>query len=153
MDYSEIRGMNTHLGLFIVRVVTGVVFFMHGWQKLVDNGLDGTRAGFEAMDVPLPAVTSVIVTFVELFGGLALIVGALTPWFSVLLLIDMVAAFFIVHVENGFFVTEGGFELVLLLGGVALGLIFTGAGRFSVDDAVGLPTLDGIFGVGEPSRR
>lgn len=125
-------------GLLLLRVATGLVFFMHGWQKLIDQGISATQSGFDMMGAPLPDVTAVIVTFVELIGGTFLIVGALTRIVGVLLAIDMAGAFFIVHVENGFFVSNGGFELVLLLGLAALSLVIAGPGRYSVDAMLGL---------------
>lgn len=141
------------LGLLLIRVVTGIVFFMHGYQKLVDNGIAATQQGFNAMGAPLPDVTAVVVTFAELIGGAALIVGALTPVFGLILAIDMLSALFIVHIDAGFFAMNGGFELVLLLGSVALGLAFTGPGQYSVDAVVGLasrlPFAQGLT----PARR
>src|SRR5680860_658407 len=107
------------LVLLVLRVVAGLVFFMHGYQKLFDDDLSTTQTGFDGMGAPLPDITAVIVMFVELIGGLALILGALTGIFAALHLIDMVSAFVIVHVENGFFVMKGGFELVFLLAGAA----------------------------------
>jgi len=129
------------LGLLLVRVVTGVVFFMHGWQKLVDNGIGQTQIGFDGMGAPVPDISAVIVTFVELIGGIALILGALTQIAGILLTIDMVSALFIVHIENGFFVANMGYELVFLLGGAALGLALTGPGPFAIDRMVGTSRL------------
>lgn len=128
-------------GLLLLRVVTGLVFFMHGWQKLVDDGISTTQANFDAMGAPMPDITAPIVTFVELIGGVLLMLGALTAIAGILLAIDMVAAFFIVHVENGFFVMNGGFELVLLLGAAALTLVIAGPGSYSVDAMLGLPGM------------
>jgi uncharacterized membrane protein YphA (DoxX/SURF4 family) len=51
---------------------------------------------------------------------------------------DMLVALLTAHVDQGFFVDEGGFELVLLLGGASLAIAFTDAGRFSVDAALGV---------------
>ena len=127
------------LVLLVLRVVAGLVFFMHGYQKLFDDDLSTTQTGFDGMGAPLPDITAVIVMFVELIGGLALILGVLTGIFAALHLIDMVSAFVIVHVENGFFVMNGGFELVFLLAGAATVLLLTGAGAFLVDAMLGLP--------------
>jgi putative oxidoreductase len=64
---------------------------------LFDNGRSATQGGFNAMGAPLPDITAVIVTFLELIGGLALILGVLTPIVGALLAIDMLGAFFITH--------------------------------------------------------
>jgi putative oxidoreductase len=55
------------------------------------------------------------------------------------------------HVDQGFFVNEGGFELVLPLGGASLGIALMGAGRFSVDAALGVTAAH--FAWLEHSRR
>ena len=53
---------------------------------------------------------------------------------------DMAVAVITAHVGNGFFVEDGGGELVLLLGGTSIAVALAGAGRFSTDAAFGLPT-------------
>jgi putative oxidoreductase len=136
-DRTNTTGID--LGLLVLRVVTGLVFFLHGWQKLFDNGLAATEAGFEFMGAPVPAVTSVLVTFLELIGGAALIVGAFTRIAALLLALDMLGAIFIFHIDFGFFVENGGIELVLVLAAATIALIFTGGGRYSADEAMDLP--------------
>jgi putative oxidoreductase len=93
------------------------------------------------MGAPLPDLTAVIVTFVEVIDDAALVMGPLTRVVAILLVIDMAAAFFIVHAENGFFVTEGGYELVTILGAAALSFVLTGPGAFSVDAVLRIPAL------------
>jgi putative oxidoreductase len=142
-----------NLGLLLIRVVTGIVFFMHGYQKLVDNGISATQQGFDAMGVPLPDITAVVVTFVELIGGAALILGAFTAVVGLLLAVDMLAALFIVHIDAGFFAMNGGFELVLLLGSMALGVAIAGPGQFSVDALTNLGARLPFTQTLVPSRR
>ncbi len=117
----------------IARVATGVVFIAHGWQKFTEWGLDGTSASFGQMGVPLPTLSAWFAAIVELAGGAALILGALTPIVGALLALNMLGAFVIVHAGNGVFVGDGGFELVLILAAAALLLAVHGAGRFSID--------------------
>lgn len=125
------------LGTLVARIGIGVVFVAHGWQKLNTNGLDATKAGFEGMGIPFPQASAYYATFVELIGGAALILGALLPVVGVLLFLDMVGALVFVHAENGVFVTNGGWELVVALGAGALLLAVSGAGKYAVDGAVG----------------
>ncbi|OZD73727.1 DoxX family protein [Rhodococcus sp. 14-2470-1a] len=125
------------IATLVARIGLGIVFIAHGWQKLNTNGLDATKAGFEGMGVPLPAASAYFATFVELVGGVALVVGIFTPIIGILLFLDMLGAFLFVHYDLGVFVSEGGYELVLALGVGALLIAATGAGRFSLDAATG----------------
>jgi putative oxidoreductase len=131
--YRRIPRPLTDVTLLLARIALGVIFFAHGWQKLVTNGLDGTQKGFEMMGVPLPAVSALYATFVELLGGAALIVGALLPLAGLLLVLDMAGAFLFVHADKGLFADKGGYELVLALGAAALALAVVGGGRYGVD--------------------
>ena len=53
----------------------------------------------------------------------------------------MLVALVTAHLGHGFFVSDGGFELVLLLGGASLTFVLAGAGRFSVDATLGRSSL------------
>jgi putative oxidoreductase len=121
------------LVLLIARVGLGVVFIAHGWQKFRTNGLDGTAAGFDQMGVPAPTLSAYYATAVELVGGAALVLGALTTVAGVLLTLDMVGAFAFVHLSNGPFVADGGWELVVILGLMSLTIAAVGAGRYALD--------------------
>ncbi|WP_416062960.1 DoxX family protein [Rhodococcus indonesiensis] len=125
-----------NVGLLVARVVLGIVFLAHGLQK-VNQGYSATKAGFEGMDVPVPALSAFYATWVETLGGIALIIGLLVPVFGVLLLVNMLGAFFFVHIGNGIYVTDGGWELVGALGAGALVLAVVGAGAYSVDALLG----------------
>lgn len=121
------------IGILIARLGLGIIFLTHGLQKLTVWGQSGTAAGFEGMGAPAPSVSAFVATWIETLGGIALILGVLTPIFGVLLFLVMTGAFFIAHVGNGVYVTDGGFELVTALGLGALLLAVVGAGRFSID--------------------
>lgn len=125
------------LGLLIARVALGVVFVAHGWQKVHDIGVAGVSANFRGMGVPLPDIAGPFVAYLELIGGILLIIGLLTPLAGVLLAIDMGVAAYLAHIPQGLLVDQGGWELVGALGAGALALAAAGAGRISVDHALG----------------
>lgn len=125
------------VSLLIARIGLGVIFIAHGWQKFSTWGIDGTQAAFAGMDVPLADVSAIAAATIELVGGIALLIGFATRIAGVLLFLNMLGAFFIVHVGNGIFVGDGGYELVLALGVGSLLIAGVGAGRFSVDALVG----------------
>lgn len=130
-------------GILLARIGLGVIFLAHGLQKVNSWGYSGTKAGFEGMGAPVPAVSAFLATWIEVLGGIALIVGVLTPIVGGLLFLNMIGALFITHIGNGIWVSDGGYELVLALGAGALLLAVVGAGKFSVDALLGgkLPWL------------
>lgn len=121
------------LGLLIGRVVVGVVFVVHGWQKWSD-GISGTQAGFDAMGVPLPDVTAIFQAGLEVGGGALLVLGALTPLVGGLLGLTMVGAAYFAH-RDAFLVSDGGAEFVLVLAAASFAFALAGPGRYSVDAA------------------
>jgi putative oxidoreductase len=122
--------------LLVARILLGVVLVAHGWQKFAQYGIGGTASSFAQMGVPLPAVSAVFAAVVELVGGLALLAGAATVVAGVLVALDMLGAFLLVHIGNGVFVTDNGFELTWAIAAAALALAAAGPGRFSVDHAL-----------------
>jgi putative oxidoreductase len=123
------------LALALVRIITGIVFIAHGYQKLFTYGLAGITDGFTKSGVPMPAITAPLVTFLELFGGIGLVIGLLTRLIALGLVIDMLGAIFLVHLANGFFLPTG-YEFALLLLVTSLVLFVGGPGRFSVDEMI-----------------
>jgi putative oxidoreductase len=122
--------------MLAARIVLGVVLIAHGWQKFAQYGIGGTAASFAKTGVPLPAVSAVFAAVVELVGGIALLAGAATVVAALLVVLDMLGAFVLVHIGNGVFVADGGFELVGVIAAAALLLAAAGPGRFSVDHAL-----------------
>ncbi|MFC6882113.1 MULTISPECIES: DoxX family protein [Actinomadura] len=123
-------------GLLLGRLALGVIFVAHGWQKLTDVGHSGVTKMFEGMDIPFPALSATYATWVELVGGIALILGVVVPVAGILLALDMAGALWFAHIDHGLFADKGGYELVLILGAASLLLAFTGAGRLSLDSVL-----------------
>lgn len=124
------------IGLLLTRVLLGVVLIAHGWQKFFTNGIGGTGEFFASMSVPAATAAATFAGLVELVGGILLIIGLLTPVISALVVIVMIGAFFFVHLGNGIFVTDNGWELVavIALAVVVFGLV--GPGRYSIDSLI-----------------
>jgi len=126
----------TTTALTILRVVVGFIFAAHGWQKYNEFTIAGTQASFAHLGVPAPEITAPLVATLELVGGIALILGVLTRVFAALLTLDMLGALVLVHAPKGVFVSEGGYELVLVLAAASLAIALAGPGRISVDHAL-----------------
>jgi putative oxidoreductase len=122
--------------LLVARVLLGVVLVAHGWQKVFTNGLGATAEAFAGMGIPLAPVAAAFAGLVELVGGVLILAGAATALVGVLVALNMLGAALFVHVGNGVFASDGGWELVAVIGALALVLAAVGAGRYSVDHAL-----------------
>ena len=117
------------IGLAVLRIATGIVFLNHGYQKMFKMGIGGVSGFFGHVGVPAASVMATLITLLEVFGAVALIVGFLTRPLAVAFMLDMLGAIFLVQLKNGF----SKFELEFLLLGASVALIFMGAGRYSID--------------------
>ena len=117
----------------ISRVLVGIVLLAHGWQKYNSWTIDGTAKSFESMSVPWPNASAQFATYFELAAGVLLILGLLVRIVGPILFVQMVFAFGFAHWGKGVFVSDGGWELVGLLGAAGLALAAHGSGRFSLD--------------------
>jgi putative oxidoreductase len=123
------------VGIALVRIITGVVFIAHGYQKFFVFGIAGATGAFTQMGIPAPTITAPAVAILELAGGIALILGLLTRIAALGFVVEMLGAIFLVHLKNGFFLPNGAeFALTLLMSSLAL--VIAGAGAFSVDEAI-----------------
>ena len=134
---SQLLAASVDRGLLFVRAALGIVFIAHGWQKLMVYGVSGVATGFEQMGFPVPMLNAVLITAVELGGGVLILAGAGTRIVAALLAFAMLVATVVAHGSAGFFLPTG-YEFALTLMLVSLGLTQTGAGRYSVDARLGL---------------
>jgi putative oxidoreductase len=131
--------------LTIVRLVLGVVFFIHGAQKMLGwfggYGFHGTM-GFFTQQMGIPAPLALLAICAEFFGGIGLLVGLLSRIAALGIIVNMLVAIATVHRVNGFFMNwtgqqKGeGFEFHLLAIALALVVVIRGSGAFSIDRAI-----------------
>ena len=135
----------TDLGLFIVRVVVGLVFAAHGAQKLFGwwggPGMERWIGVMEGMGVRPPRLWAAVSSLNELVGGVLLAIGLLTPLAAAVLIGQSLVIIARVHWPKGFWATKGGYEYPMVLGAASLGLAFTGPGAWSFDGYLPLGLL------------
>lgn len=120
------------IGLLLLRLVAGVLLLVHGVPKLSSPaGATGMAA---SVGVPVPDLAGWLMILGEVGLGSLLVLGLLTRVAGALLLVQMAGVWLLVHAPQGFLVDgQINGENALLLGAVGLLLVFTGAGRFSID--------------------
>jgi putative oxidoreductase len=130
------------VGLLVLRLVLGVIFIGHGAQKLFGSFGGPRISGFakmlEQMGVKSAKPMAILAGLAEFGGGILVILGFLTPLAALALIGVMIVAVLTVHLKNGFFVANGGYEFNLALAGMALTLLIVGAGAYSLDAVLGI---------------
>jgi len=134
---------NPALGLAVLRVGTGAVFLLHGWQKLFGQDISFLREMLGMAGWSLPDSLWWLVAVLETIGGIALLTGLCTRLASVGLALEMLAAIILFHARQGFFIVAVpnvplayGFEYhVILIASLAC-LALAGPGRWALADRV-----------------
>jgi putative oxidoreductase len=123
-----------------IRVGAGVIFAAHGAQKLFGwfggYGLEGTAGWMASIGLEPGYALAVLAGSAEFFGGLLLIVGLLVRPAALVLAVTMIVAIVSVHLENGLFISNNGYEFALALLIISIGLVLRGAGSLSADRAL-----------------
>ncbi|HEX8813792.1 MAG TPA: DoxX family protein [Terracidiphilus sp.] len=117
------------LALLLMRLALGAIMVAHGYHK-VFGGLHHHAQMVASLG--LPAWLGYVSAFVELLGGLLILVGFFTRAAAFALCVELVVAIWKVHLHNGL-VGPTGFEFPLAVATLAFALIFFGGGPIAVD--------------------
>ena len=124
----------------ILRVPVGLILMAHGAQKLFGwfggNGLAGTAGWMSSMGMEPGYLMAILAGGAEFFGGIALVLGLLTRPAALVAAFTMLVAIFSVHISNGLFAADGGYEYALILMVALLALTVQGGGAMSMDKAL-----------------
>src|SRR5713101_2907886 len=128
-----------------LRLIVGYGFMQHGFAKL-SKGPEAFAAILHAIGVPAPHLMAWLTILIEVFGGLAVLLGALVPLASLPMAAVLLVAIFTVHLPYGFSsiklisVTSGhaqlgppGYETNLLYLACLAALVLGGSGPMSID--------------------
>jgi putative oxidoreductase len=134
-----------NIALLLLRVVAGLVMAAHGAQKLFGwfggYGIAGTAGFFEQIGFRPGRPFATAAALAEFLGGLLIAVGFLGPIGPAIVLSTMIVAAVSVHWPKGLFAQNGGYELPLVYGIIAVVLALTGPGAYSIDAVTGLASL------------
>ena len=130
--YPEFVGFPGAAGLFLLRAVVGSALMFHGFSKIQNP------FGWMGPDSWAPPPLQALASLSEFGGGLALVLGLLTPLACLGILCTMGTAMTMVHLAHGdpFVAGRGGggsYELALVYFSVALTILLLGPGKYSID--------------------
>lgn len=131
--------------LLPLRLIVGYAFLVHGIAKWT-RGPANFRQLLHQIGVPMPVVMAWVVTLLEVFGGLAIILGVFVAVVSIPLVCSMLVAMFTVHLRYGFssintigLTSSGpvfgppGYEIDLLYIGSLIAIALLGPGPLALD--------------------
>lgn len=140
------------LGRLLVRGLVGGLFVGHGTQKLMGwfggGGLAGTDQLMQSLDMHPPRRNSIAAGVTETAGGALLAAGLATPVAAAALIGVMTTAIRKVHVANGPWVSNGGWEYNAVLIAVLAALADDGPGDTSLDAKLGIRASGPLWGLG-----
>jgi putative oxidoreductase len=129
------------LGRLLLRVTVGGLFVGHGTQKLFGwfggHGLEATANMFDSIGMRPGNRNAIAAGVAEAGGGAALAAGFATPLAAATLTSVMLTAINRVHLKNGPWITNGGYEYNAVLIAAVLALAEVGPGELSLDHALG----------------
>lgn len=136
MKIKKLFESSAGAGALIVRVPVGVILSAHGSQKLFGwfggYGLEGTGQWMVSVGFSPGYLMALMAGSAEFFGGIALILGLLTRPAAVVTAFTMLMAM-TVHINNGLFISNNGYEFALSLLAITTALVFMGGGQMSLD--------------------
>ena len=114
--------------LLVLRFVLGAIMIVHGYHKV----FGGFHRHMEMVgSLGIPSWMAYLSAGAEFFGGIAIVLGLFTRFFSLAFLIEMGVAIWKVHFKNGL-TGQGGYEFPLALAGIALALACFGGGPWGL---------------------
>ena len=136
------QGRTVKIARLLLRVIVGGFFVGHGTQKLFGwfggQGLEATAQGFEHLGMRPGRRNAIAAGVAEAGGGAALALGFATPLAASVLTATMLTAINRVHLKNGPWAGNGGYEYNVVLIAAVLALVEAGPGPVSLDASLGL---------------
>ncbi|MEH6465767.1 MAG: DoxX family protein [Shewanella psychromarinicola] len=123
-----------------LRLPIGIIFMAHGGQKIFGwfggYGLEGTGQWMASIGIEPGVLMAFLAGSAELVGGLFILLGLLTRPSAVVLAFTMIIAIVSVHLTNGLFMANNGYEFALALLAASVSLALSGSGKVAIDNTI-----------------
>ncbi|MGO4891487.1 DoxX family protein [Flavobacterium sp. W21_SRS_FM6] len=138
--YTKLLSSDAGLAPLALRLPVGIIFIAHGAQKLFGAfggyGLEGTGQWMASIGLEPGYLMALMAGGAEFFGGLFILLGLLTRPTALVLAVTMLVAIVTVHVGNGLFMANNGYEFGLALFAASVSLMFSGSGKVAIDNII-----------------
>jgi len=120
-------------GATVLRIFLGVVYIMHAYLAAFIYGPSGMVKFQASHGLPFPEIGTWYLIVAHGLGGICLILGVLVRWAALVNIPIMLGALFLVHINQGFFMSkDGGYEYALLVLGATIAQALLGTGAFTL---------------------
>lgn len=132
-----------NVAMLVARLIIGLGVAAHGSQKLFGwfggGGISGTAGYMESVGYRPGALYALSAGLGELLGGLLVAAGVLNGIGPALIILVMLVAILTVHLRNGYFSANNGWELPAANIAAALAFDYAGFGNYSLDRVIHFP--------------
>ncbi len=126
------------IGLLVLRLAVAAVFIAHGAGDVFEAGVSTNIQNYRDAGIPLAALAAPYAAYIQLFGGILFVFGALTRPLSAGFIVVMAGALIFVHRGESLVMGQdgsgSGFAFIMCAASIALLLV--GPGRFSIDSLI-----------------
>jgi putative oxidoreductase len=132
---------NKDLALFILRIALGLPLILHGLQKTFGlfggSGLKEWSTYVSSLNIPytsikFPKISGLLSAYLELICGILILLGIQVKLASILMIIFLLFAIKLAHLDNGYFSSKGGYEYALTLLLIACSLVILESGKYKI---------------------
>ncbi len=138
--FQKVLQSSSSYAPLVLRIPVGVILMAHGAQKLFGwfggGGIEGTGKFMTSLGLEPGMLMAFLAGSGEFFGGLFLMLGLLTRPSAFVVAFTMLVAILSVHISNGLFLANGGYEFGLALLAMAVSLLVSGSGRIGLDNVL-----------------
>lgn len=135
--FKKLTESKASYGMTILRIMLGIILIAHGSQKLFGifggYGLEGTGKFMDSIGLHPGYIMALLAGAGEFVSGSLLLLGLFSRIGALIAVLISIVALLSVHIHNGFFMSNNGFEYILLLLIASATILIEGGGKLRLE--------------------